>query len=497
MQRDLDSGELIEATCHNFMPVSNVHDRTQPMAQTARRRVILALSVYNNKMRKEYNMNDTTFSKIRFIGYAIPTTPSNLVLIGDPNGPGAVAGTYLGNSDFQTDIQNRIEILKNAVDTAKKQLPVDAGVINLFVIPEFYFHGTLGPYIFQDATSDPIDQIKQKLASTFNGTDYPNWIFVFGSVLTSLILNQDITLNASSTIARNKIVQNLSENWLSTYGPLKGVIFDMLVNFIKVCHSYPCCEVRNRSIIVSNIPIRPPQTEEPVTNLMTTEKYFVSNEDFVLYDPSGKQVITEQMTAYIPIDLSAGDAKQNAFDEYAILRQNCINPDNPIRTTVMDYGIEVCLDHSDTRLRQNIQNEPIVIGGVHVQVIASCGMQIIHPSVAADHSGFVFNCDGQYAFNNTDKGQSVLNDVNCLFANYTYQKNTTYAAHTQLSRVQDQATGGNPNLPTSSNATFYDLDPKEITVIDVSPPAIINDYFAGGAGQLHIYGLNNPYTLYL
>ena len=53
-----------------------------------------------------------TYSKIRFIGYAIPTTPARLISIGNPNGPGAVAGTNLANTDVQTDITDRIAILK-------------------------------------------------------------------------------------------------------------------------------------------------------------------------------------------------------------------------------------------------------------------------------------------------------------------------------------------------------------------------------------------------
>jgi hypothetical protein len=39
------------------------------------------------------------YSAIRFIGYAIPTTPAAMVAIGDPNGTGSVSGTYLGNSE--------------------------------------------------------------------------------------------------------------------------------------------------------------------------------------------------------------------------------------------------------------------------------------------------------------------------------------------------------------------------------------------------------------
>ncbi len=439
---------------------------------------------------------NNTYNRIRFIGYAIPTTPANLIPIGNPNGPGAVAGTYLANSDIQTDLSNRISILKNAVDIAKDQLPTtETDVINVFVAPEFYYHGTEGPYVYSDPSEDPIDVLQQQLAETFNATDYPNWTFICGSAITTILKNSSRILSSNSVSVRNSVVQNLSEQWLTSFGPLKSVIFDMLVNFIKNCHSYPNCEVRNRVVIVSNIPIRTPEVDNP-TNLMTTEKYYVSNEDFLLYDVTGKQVITEQMTAYPPIDLSAGDAKQSAFDQYAIFRQNDIDSNNPIGTTVTDYGVEICLDHSDTRLRRNIDNEPEVIGGIHVQLIPSCGMQISLPSVATDRNGLIFNCDGQYALNTTPSGQGVINNVDCLYANYIDENNSNYAAHSQLARVKEPATGGDPNASGSTNASFETLDASNITVVPVPASANLNEYFAGGPGQIHIYGLNDPFILY-
>ena len=252
--------------------------------------------------------------------------------------------------------------------------------------------------------------------------------------------------------------------------PLNDVVFDVLVNFIKICHSYPNCEVRNRSVIVGNIPIRTPEVDNP-TNLMTTEKYYASNEDFLLYEVNGKPVITEQMVAYPFIDLSGGDAKQESFDKYAIFRQNDIDPSNPISTTVTDYGVEICLNHSDTRLRRNIENEPSVIGGIHVKLIPSCGMQIILPSVAADSNGFIFNCDGQYVLNNDASGQAVINDVDCLFANYVNSSNSNYAAHTQLARVENPASGGDPQASGSTNATLETLDVGVITVLPVNVPS--------------------------
>ena len=129
-----------------------------------------------------------SYRKIRFIGYAIPTTPADFVAIGNPYGPGAVAGTYLAKEDFDSDFEHRLQILKNAVDTAKSQIPEgETDVVNLFVAPEFFFHGPLGPYVYSDPSLDPVTQMTVQLAATFNETEYPNWTFVCGTAVTSQI----------------------------------------------------------------------------------------------------------------------------------------------------------------------------------------------------------------------------------------------------------------------------------------------------------------------
>ena len=434
-----------------------------------------------------------SYDRIRITGYAIPTTPGGVVDIGNPNGPGSVAGYYLGSEDFETDIQARIDILKAAVDTAKAKITGDdTGVINLFVAPEFYFHGLSGPYIFEDEANDPIITIREKLTGTFNSTDYPNWMFVCGSVISTHVKDPARMFASESVKSRNNIVKTLSQEWRNSFGPLKGVIFDMLINFIKVCHSYPNCEIRNRSVIINNMGINPPQNSD-VCKVMTTEKYYCSNEDLLLYDTeSNQQVVTEQMTAYPVIDLSAGDAKQSAFDKYAIFRQGIDIPE----AAAMDYGVEICLDHSDTRLRRNIDNEPSPIVAPHVQIIPSCGMQIVQSSVATDANGIVFNCDGQYTLNNTGAGpgQGDVSGVESVYANYS---KGSYGAHSQLARVNQAAIGGDPNAPDSSNASFQNLSEELITCFSVDqPPANLDQYYAGGAGELHIYGLDAPLTLY-
>ena len=439
-------------------------------------------------------------STIRFIGYAIPTTPASMVAIGNPNGPGAVAGTYLAKADMQADIAARVAVLKQAVDTAAAQLTGvvnDSSVTNVFVAPEFYFHGAQGPYVYGDDDADPAQLILAALQQAFPAATYPNWTFVCGSAITTQVRNIGKLYGENSTAVRNAVVEALSKQWLAAFGPLNGVIFDMLVNFIKNCHSYPNLEVRNRALVVSNIPVSPPGATQSTT-LMTTEKYFVSNEDFILYDVTGRtDVVTEQMTAYPMIDLSGGDLKQSAFDQYAVFRQNYGAGNFP---NYVDFAIEICLDHSDVRLRRNIDSEPFPLptDAIHVQLIPSCGMQISPASVAADSNGFVFNCDGQYGLDTTTgtAQQGVQNGVACAYVNYILPSNSNYAAHTQLARVQNPASGNDPNAPGSTNATFQTLAATDISVTDVAAIPELAACFAGGPGQVHIYGLNTPFTLY-
>ncbi|HSS50077.1 MAG TPA: hypothetical protein VLX28_14160, partial [Thermoanaerobaculia bacterium] len=286
----------------------------------------------------------------------------------------------------------------------------------------------------------------------------------------------------------------LSRQWQVAYGPLQDMILDLLFNFMNTCQFYPCLEVRDRALIVSNIPLDSPN-QALNAKTMTTEKYYDSGEDFVLYEVTGrKDVVTEQMTAYPYIDLSRGDLKESVYDQFAIFRQNYGDG-----VHYLDFGIEICLDHYDARLRRNLDHEPFPKAGdaVHVQLIPSCGIQINQPSVAVDHNGFVFNCDGQYQLDSTTTPQQgVQNNVQCIYANYIDPNNGNYAGHTQLARVQTPATGEAPNLSSSTDAVFQTLDPGAITIVPISAVPNLEKYFAGGPGQVHIYGLAKPYVLY-
>lgn len=457
-----------------------------------------AVLFLNWKIQKSTGSHmNNSYSAIRFIGYAIPTTLADYTELGGE--PWMMTGTYLGHSDTQTDITKRIALLKNAVDQAKAQLPKDKNdVINVFVAPEFFFHGLQGPYIHQCPESDPVISLRQKLAETFNTTDYPNWTLVCGTVVTAMIKDTEALFQSNSVKTRNEVVKQLTQQWQTSFGPLKKVLLNMLGDFIIKCHAYPDCEVRDRSIIVSNVAISSALSDSS-TNLMTVDKYVISNIDFPIFDSQGNDVITEQMIGPPKIDLSSTDAKQTPFDPYCIFSQGNIDINNAAGTSTLNFGIEICRDHREYRLRQNMGGKATQTEQVHIQIIPSCGMRIFEANVAVKDQGFVFNVDGNFALNDKPSGQANIEGVDCLYANYIDPNNQdTYFAHSQFARVDKAAIGKNPHQSDSVNATFHTLTDSSISVFDVSTTEDlqVERYFAGGSGQLHIYGLEKPFAIF-
>ncbi len=434
-------------------------------------------------------MNPKSRIQIRFIAYCLFTGPEQ-----SSDLPGAQS--YLGNENQTADIAARIAILKNAVDTAKAQLPesdADAQVVNVFMVPEFYFHGTKGAYIFSNAESDPLPEIFDGLLRTFNSEDYPNWTLVLGSAVTALIANPEKLFASDAVQSRNAVVRTLLMEKNKAYGATYDLLAKTLSSFIVDCQASPNLIVRDRAIIVSTIPLDT-VSEALGVRCMSSEKYFISGEDFILCEPKGqKGVITEQMVAYDHIDLSGGDFKRVAFDEFAIFRQNFSGENG---ACYLDYGVEICLDHDDARLRNNLGFLPPdnPKGSVHVQLIPSYGSAILQSNVVAKKQGFVFNCDGQLRLDGSEGVQQYGGDG----AQYTYISygSTKYGAHSQFARVDTPALGNNPN---SNSAQYLSIPDTDILIFDVPRPVLgegeFEDYYCGGYGAVHIYGLNSPYLV--
>lgn len=440
-------------------------------------------------------MPSNNYSQCRFIGYAIPTGPSQDKLIASKY----LVGNYLGSDDLEQDLVARVQILQNAVDTAKLALPSDDGLLvnNIFMAPEFFFHGPLGAYVYRDEEDDPAVRALELLEQTFNAQDYPNWTFVFGTMVSAKVANIDAIFESPSVQMRKKLVESLAINAQAEFGNARSVTEQILNQTIAELRINPAVSVRDRALIFSNIDLQIPG-QSKAHQKMSSEKYFLSPIDFVLFETNNQNVITEEMVGYPYIDLSNGDTKKNPYDAHAIFRQNYGAGNSP---EYMDFGVEICLDHDDARLRKNLEPQGAVSKGnaVHIHLIPSSGSAIVQQCVVADSNGFVFNVDGWCAYDDSSTPQQGdVNGVQSLYASYhDLQNGTQYAAHSQLARINAPAKGNDPNLYPAS---FQNLDVDNLEVHAVPVPSLdhgaFSDYFAGGSGALHIFGAKQAYVLF-
>ena len=89
------------------------------------------------------------YKSIVFLAWAVPTVPHETGAVGDPNGPGYVAGEYVGLDDPKKDIEQRIHLLATAADQAYEMAVdtrQDSTTLHCFMIPEFFFRGKDGAY---------------------------------------------------------------------------------------------------------------------------------------------------------------------------------------------------------------------------------------------------------------------------------------------------------------------------------------------------------------
>lgn len=418
------------------------------------------------------------YDRVRFIGYVIPTTPAEVVPIGDPDGTGSMAGTYRALADIDADIAARAAQLEQAVTVALDAVPDgESGVLTVFVVPEFYWHGTLGPYTHAPGETDPVDRVIAALRGTLPLGSRPDVLFVCGSVITSAIADVEALFDDPNTRARNDIVRSIGEAWRISTGAMNGILLDMLGEFLRAAHAYPSVEVRNRGIVLG-----------AGVGETTVEKYFDSNEDFLLWDTAGAHVITEQMTAYPVIDTTAGDVKRHPADPHAIFS-----------VAGEAVAVEVCLDHADERIRQSLPREdwPLSGDGLALHIIPSCGMQLKPASVAARAGGWAFNCDGEYALGDaTHAGKAQhgeVGGVGCVWVDHVApggsdQVGHTQGGHTQLAHVVTAPVGGYSTASGAHDAVFGSVEDIAPVVRDVPPTAQTASVFAGGPGQVHIYG---------
>ena len=106
----------------------------------------------------------------------------------------------------------------------------------------------------------------------------------------------------------------------------------------------------------------------------------------------------------------------------------------------------------------------------------------------------MFNCDGQLALDTTEGVQQYGGaGAQMTYINYG---TADCGGHSQFARVLTPASGDDPN---QNVASFQDVDASDIAYFQVERPSleagVFEDYYCGGFGAIHIYGLSRGFEL--
>lgn len=395
------------------------------------------------------------YTDVQFIGYAIPTTAKVSASFGFPS---YVEGQYVGIDPPTADIDARIALAMYAVERTLRSGAVDPSpsTLKVFVMPEFSFRGKWGAY--DDAPFDYFMYFRREFAKRVAHPDYQEWLFVFGTIVNAVgyIRDQDPNLNAIARVRENLAValanallqaQNCNDTALANYAS------SALGSYTGWCQNNPLYTVTDKSYVVAGgLP------DPAYPDGLTVEKEFLSCEDFVL-NLYGR-AFSEEDVSYPCVNNQDGENKQSAWDDLSIFTVYGIR-----------FGIEVCVDHWCSRLRSNK-----VTGTEHVQIqiVPSCGMQIVQGSVVASAGGLVFNCDGQYGAAMTGSPYA---------APTIWWPTASGNAHTQITQVLVPCSG---NKPGTDDAVLTKPDCLCVRTVPIQDNFASNLY-AYGAGEVHVY----------
>lgn len=403
--------------------------------------------------------NESSYSSVQFIGHVLSTTP----LLKESVEEMSDWGVYLGLDNDNDDINARLEIVSNVLLQAisTNNISSNSNTLKVFTLPEFFWRGIKGAYFNSKKDSDEMyNKISNGLVNVINNIgkqyDFSDWLFLFGSILTTYDVT-DCTTDIDNTLS------NVGNDYLRVYNILKNSLginsLPKISNLLKIVDnkidannkydeelSNLLCDILNMSDSLANKQIyNRCFVYYYKQNPNSIVKEFKSKEDFILNNPSSSQGqvnhYLQTMVAYPPVS----------------------NSDNPVKT--LDYstincgglniGIEICLDHKRKRLLKYLGDNKIK--PLDIQIVISCGMQLMKDSAATREGAILFNCDGEYMID----GDAQNGDF----------------CHSQLKKFSFDSSCG-PRLSANIPAKYTEK---------VNDSAVHKNLFPHGLGEIHIY----------
>lgn len=396
----------------------------------------------------------TTYTDVQFIGYALPTTPSITAQIGFPS---FVEGQYIGIDPPCADIDARIGMMMHALGQTIASGAVDASpsTLKIFVMPEFTLRGPLGAYDNDPPAVDYFTYFRTQLAKCVADPVWDGWLFVAGTIVETVgyVRGRDPALDREA-LQREQVAVALAAAWASANAnagcaAAANYVFTAMNTFAEFCNDHPLYKVTDTCYVLAG---GPPDADYPEG--LSVQKEFLSSEDFVL-NFCGKG-FTEESCAYPPVPEGHGEDKRTPWDPYSIFTIKGIR-----------FGVEICLDHYNARLRTYRKPDSEL---VQIQLVPSCGMQIQQPSIIAGAGGLVFNCDGQYSGGGAPAA-TLWNGCN--------------GGHTQLTQVTTPCSAG-PPATDAVDAGLTTPPVQTVTAVYIDAPAA-SMLYAYGPGEAFVY----------
>jgi hypothetical protein len=400
--------------------------------------------------------NEKNYSKVQFVGHVLCTTPALKASVEEMSD----WGIYLGYPDDSKDIEARLNIVSSVLKQVfSTRIDDSANTLKVFALPEFFWRGLKGAYLYPDGANDVMYKkissgLTQMLARFKTQYDLSDWLFLFGSILTT-----NDTTQCTTTI--DPTLSKVGDDFLSVYSLLSSNLganaigsTSRLLKIIdqKQIADNPADE-KLSALLADILGLSDQLAQKKVYNRCfiyyggkeySIQKENKSKEDFILNNPS-TQPNTVDYYLQTMVDYPPVAGVLNPVDTITYSTFKCGN---------LSIGVEICLDHSRKRLMGYVYEQKI--SPVDIQLVISCGMQLKKDSIAAKEGGILFNCDGEYVLPN-----DAQNGDHC---------------HSQLKTCSFSASSG-PQL--SDNIPAAQVIPVAGTMSTVLYPH--------GLGEIHVY----------
>jgi hypothetical protein len=508
-----------------------------------------------------------TYTSIQFIAHCINTGPK---IVGQTQ-------MYMGIVAASTDINERIKLVARAIETARTNSNTkkdDPNVLKLFMMPEFFFRGRDGAYSMDEVQT----VIKHLQDLVKEQSKWEHWIFVFGSILGKssptkvkvsggsrrldidpeqeevynfvLIQEGGFGTDAEKKFKAAKVVMKEHKSdidFIKKDQSVGGAVLERVLHPLTQNQQKLEAHLRNLLKLTDSKLQDPPTSFTPAeVNQWKTEKVTLTKllnspkEKFDFFWTLRNKLNYATMYALIQKYLATKGTDalklllvEPRSEEPLVDRTGetiGYSGSSVFRLKGFTFGLEVCLDHAMERLANSTS-----LPDIDIQLLPSCGMNIVGKATVAKHGGYIFNCDGLMNKPGEDKGchsrvmkiktQSDLR-LNLTTENFqsllgipsdwiTYFRNENSTEWDNFQQIVENEINSK-NLVNVTNAIqtykkvgyFWpkvlhtkasvstpgwaedvnDIGPSIVNIDPINPTKIrINEIYPKGAGQLHIY----------